>query len=419
MRKILMKAKVLGFLAVLVFMGAGGTAFGATDVSNFSELQNALNSPNFDIQLTDNITWTSVLDSYNSGAISGGDGGTFYTLNGASYGGFIFRNNQTVQFSGNINFNNFTDSGDSDGALDLEGGIVNFQTTSTFSNNQTGYVGAIFLDGGSGAVTKMTFSNSSITFINNVSQGEYSISGAIRVQSEAELEITNSYVNFINNKTYGPILGIGGGAISIAHSSSKLNVDNSKVYFSNNEAPRDGGAILVGNVIESFDIFASGEAIFTNSDVEFLGNTAGIKGGAIAVVSGSTLTFQDSNVEFRDNTAGTKGGAIYIDARYSNLQFRAESDNLNLSFSNNKANGVLNDIFVEEGGQLNFYADTGRTISIASGLISNGNANFSGAGTLLLTGRVDFNGISIRQGTVEVGNATLTAETINIITGAN
>jgi predicted outer membrane repeat protein len=467
--------KVLRSLVVIVAMFlAGGTAFGATDVGNFAGLQNAFNSASFDIQLTNNITWTSVLNSRNSGAIRGGAEGSFRILSGwNSYQGFRFDDSQTVQFSGNINFNNFIDNSVDGGVFSLERAIVDFQTTSTFSNNQTKGGGAIYLNGISDSVTKMTFNYSSITFVDNISQGA---GGAIIAQDEAELEIENSYVNFIHNKAYGLISGFdGGGAINVARDSAQLSVDNSKVYFSNNEAAADGGAIEVGFTIPGYA--CPGTAIFTNSNIEFLGNIAGANGGAIAVVSGSALTFQDSDVSFADNTAGTQGGAIavvsseltfqdfdvsfvdniagtqggaiyvynsnfqfialngdlnltfsnntagtqggaiYID-NSSGFYFNAINGDLNLTFSNNKANGALNDIFVLDG-QIRFSAYTGRTIRITSGLISNGNAGLTGDGTLLLNGRVDFDSISIQQGTVEVGNAILNAETIDILPGTN
>ena len=367
----------------------------------------------------------SVVDFTNNTAIyEGQHRDSEYATGGAISGGNINFTGSIVNFSNNRADHAVDDDYFRDGLGGaIYGSNINFtSSTVKFSNNTAGIVGGAILlyrDGYRDGI--ISFINSSGIFINNRAQiGGGAISGNVL--------FTGSTVNFIGNKTTnwyrngGAIVGdvtlIGsvvnftenevaenghGGAIrgGVSFTSSTVNFTKNKatfggaiaayasikssfsaLNFSNNAAGQKGGAIQISvqSVID-----------FSNGTVNFINNSAAY-GGAINS-EGAFIIIEDSN--FRGNTAAIAGGAVLLTPGYEadrigegdttimwligNSTITIRAINRDVVFSNNKAGGAPNDIFVTEDGGINFYAQANRKIDLQGG-IKVDDINISGDG---------------------------------------
>ncbi|MBO6288714.1 MAG: hypothetical protein J6N45_00115, partial [Alphaproteobacteria bacterium] len=337
--------------------------------------------------------------------------GTEYTLSAdvqmpsetninANYSKTINAGNYTIDGNGHSGFNR---SSNSSTTLDINGGVWD-----GFYRNNWG--GVFMLDhvGNIVSINSSVFSNNSA----RNSGGAVLIGGHNDDTLKASiLNVTNS--EFISNRSTGS------GAGAISNEQSTMNVTGS--LFQSNSAYTDGGAIGSGgnDVITDSNFISNsagsdGGAISffrrylgaTNSisGSTFTGNTAARYGGAIK--NSSYLTISDSN--FTGNTAGTYGGAIYNNATVYTLNFSGTN-----TFSNNKVNGSLNDIY--NVGIINI---TGGTTTLNSGYIgeSSSSFNINNGGTLEMGSSAAFSGGALNinyGGTAEMIDSKLQASTIN------
>ncbi|MDR1951960.1 MAG: OmpA family protein [Elusimicrobiota bacterium] len=210
-----------------------------------------------------------------------------------------------------------------------------------FSNNisSAGIGGAFF------NASSMSIINSQLTFTNNEAQNGGAFALYFSVIKSAR--ITNSAFSFIGNKSTSSIIGggammmiaAGGGSGSrIIFDRTNLNFrqntadsggalaagvlqpgggigsiniafNNSYVSFEYNKAASTGGAVILG-IVDNSKVVTASNISFDFSTVTFIGNSA-IKGGAAAIIRGSTMSFNDSTVRFENNTADL-GGAVYM-----------------------------------------------------------------------------------------------------------
>lgn len=164
--------------------------------------------------------------------------------------------------------------------------------------------------------------------------------------------------DFIGNKATGS--WDGGGAIKFSQASGKYSID--ECDFESNSAPDLGGAIYaVGKRNIELEI----------TDSNFTSNS-GLRGGAIASETGSTLTFIGTN-KFEGNTSNNNGGAIYNSS--GTISFEGTT-----IFTNNLNKTTPNDIY-NQGGTINIVK--GGAVVLDGGISGNGNLNIAKGGSLL------------------------------------
>ncbi|MDR2708980.1 MAG: hypothetical protein LBC07_03290, partial [Elusimicrobiota bacterium] len=295
-----------------------------------------------------------------------------------------------------ITFKNFL-STDADGAMG-NGGASWFGELLkvTFSGNIT-FIANTAANGGGGLYTtradsRVSFTDSSTTFISNSA----TYGAALYSYQNSGLHFTNSTAVFISNSA-----GYGGAYMS---DNGKFYVNNSLINFTaNNAISGSGGA---------FYDYGGSVFSFTNSVINFTSNTAAAAGGAMRIFDGyspSNVSFTNSVINFTSNTAGTLGGAIYSRA---NISFT----NSTITFKNNFANGILNDVHINEADLI----FSGGNV-LLNGLRSTGTAlttqvRKTGAGTLLFLGDGSkiANTFSIESGTVNFKSSISSISILNI-----
>lgn len=244
-------------------------------------------------------------------------------------GGAIYIDNGTVEIGRSSSFGNSSFKGNKanqGGAIYLSSGNLEIENNSSFTDNGSSQGGgAIYVN--SGTVQIKDFFVGPITFTDNSS----SQGGAIYVNNGATLEVTPDNFAFMHNRAEsggGAIYSNGGkvtlrrGTFRFQRASLSFNkaVTGAAVYsaggqlsvngveINNNSSSGSGGAIVVS------DIKPPTPALITRS--YFHNNSAGVNGGAIYVLNGSTLNLSASTFT-RDRASGL-GGGIYADT-LSNL----------------------------------------------------------------------------------------------------
>ena len=184
----------------------------------------------------------------------------------------------------------------SGGAVYAENAVINISARATivFMHNKASSLGgAICLNN-----TKMNVGNNSrVEFAHN--SGCRDGGGAIGLVSTATLTInSDARVSFYHNTAYSNP----GGAIAIYDGTLNIST-NASVTFSHNSAVYSrAGALYLYNA-----------TIHVDTDVFFNNNTA-IRGGAIHFYYGKMYINVHAVVQFIANTAQLRGGAIYIEA---------------------------------------------------------------------------------------------------------
>jgi len=386
--------------------------------------------------------------------------------------GYVFPNNVNFQNPSQLNINNstLTFSGNSamygssssyttgaGGALSVGKALLNAKNSDiSFTNNNALGSGALFVSD-----AKVVFDGGKVTFMSNkamggiggasIGGGAYNMGGGAVGVCGAGLNFINGVADFTSNEAS---IGLGGaiaifigytagfampqdpnayhGMVSSEYSSSVTFISE-QVNFTNNKAMAGGAIYFISSAINStgtiIDNYGNsgttymmsgylGKLLFDNSNVVFTGNTASQLGGAIYAAQG-LVNFNDSAMSFTNNSAGVNGGAIYLTS--ATLNIAAAASSVNLSFSNNTANGVANDIYAENS-VINFNANN--AINISNGMQFSGVNNVinkTGAGNLNLTGvnRIQGAVLNIAAGTVYLSNSSLTIEDGAIISSAS
>ncbi|MDR2191682.1 MAG: autotransporter domain-containing protein [Endomicrobium sp.] len=316
-------------------------------------------------------------------------------------GGAIYNYNSEINFTnGNINFTN-------NSANNLGGAISNYDISEmNFTNGNVNFTGNSAMLAGAiyNYNSGMNFTNGNINFTSNIAVD----GGAIANVYNSTMNFTGVNVNFTGNRAiiFNSSPFIGGAVVNIEN--SIINFTNASVDFTSNNA--DSGAAIVN--------YDRAEINFTGGSVNFTSNSASDFGGAISNAYNSIITFADGKTNFTGNVAVSSGGAIYM-AGNSAITFKALNENIELTFKDNYANNVLNDIYTYNGGFVNFEAN-GRNITLTDGIkiTGNGTTNKAGNGDLIfqadseILGKFNINGGSAKL----ADNVTLKGK--EIIVGA-
>ena len=282
---------------------------------------------------------------------------SFLTDNRATQaGGGLRSESSTAMVTGTVfNNNTVTGKGSRGGAIDISRGALSL-TDATFSFNAAG---------------------------SDLQQAGESVGGAISI---LQANVTIDRGRFLNNSAFGQ----GGGILS---DSSSLRVNDAE--FRHNKSTADGGAI---------------KALKTDLEIDssqFTYNSALGRGGAILVDSStSTLpppevsSLRVLNSEFINNTAGFAGGAIAVHL-YENVEIRQSLFRSNRTVSEQVSGGgggaiyslntssvAINESVLQgnstpgHGGALSLSG----AANIKSSLIRDNHAGLSGGGIIVLVG---------------------------------
>ena len=225
-------------------------------------------------------------------------------------------------------------------------------------------------------------------------------SGGVYYVNGGNLTVSGTYAgNYVEKSTYG-----NAGAIGVGDWNGYLTVDGAT--FDGNyivaTGRGTGGAIWnqVGTTLIINNSSFIGNYVASNSGIAL--------GGALATNAVSN-SIQDSTFtnNYVSGNSSSKGGAIYIDSDAS-INFSGTN-----TFSNNKANGSLNDIY--NGGTVNVASGT---TTLNSGYIGDSSATFNvnNGGTLEMGSSAAFSGGALNinyGGTAEMIDSKLQASTIN------
>ena len=163
-----------------------------------------------------------------------------------------------------------------------------------------------------------------------------------------------------------------GSAIYADNNSATVELNN--VDFKNNTVSSGSGGAVANELSQSFLLDGSVIA----------GNSASENGGAFYNTSSGETKIQ--NATFYGNSAGNLGGAIYTssDMKIINSNFGVDTAGVqNL----NRANGVHNDIYIDNNATLTFEVNNTQTAStIRSGIAGGGTFEKTSEGTLNLSG---------------------------------
>ena len=290
------------------------------------------------------------------------------------------------------------------GAVYNGDGIVKTGDNVVFSNNYSNSGAAIYALDNTG-LTKTTVGDNN-QFINNTAEND---SGGAIMAAYGTLEIGK------NALFSGNTAGYAGGAIKNYGSA----IIKEGAAFINNEAKAlDNGGGAISN---------SGTATIAKGAL-FSGNKSSNVGGAVyndgtsLVINGGSVTKTDASgtkyeqkTEFINNSATNKGGAIYNAA-----SMELNTDDGDISFANNTANNVANDIFAAEYSTSNITGS--HNVSIGSGLKSEVNSiiNVNEKASLVIEENVtaDISGsISTTADAVITNNGTINLNSTSSSTG--
>ena len=287
LKKVLLSATIIGSMSL-----SSTSAIAETEVTNFTELQNAIvQGTTSDIRLGNNITDVSStigLTSANTIVNINGNNNTI-SPNGTGYSLFDIQANTSLNLRDAIISN--ANSNGNGGAINVQSGsVLNISGQTTFSGNTVtdGNGGAIHNLGN--AVITGTDSTNLVTFDGNKAKWN---GGAIF--NEGTLNISNALFNqngFVDGSTITK-----GGAIRNESTNNPASLTLSDTTFSSNSA-ENGGAIYND----------SGSTLTINPNVAFNSNSAADNGGGIFNQGTATI----DGASFNSNSATQKsGGAIY------------------------------------------------------------------------------------------------------------
>jgi len=262
-------------------------------------------------------------------------------------------------------------------------GTINEISGSTFTNNSTS---AITNSGEIDLIYHSTFDNSNIennNKITRISNSNFKNNSSITnngtideisatFDSNAAISINNKAdktIDLITNSTFST-----NSDTSIKNEGTISKITNTT--FKNNSAEKGAGIYNTGTLNE-----------IKNS--KFINNISNTDGGAIYNTS-DNLEITDTS--FTSNSATNNGGAIY-----TNKDISIKSVLNDISFKDNSA-AQGQDIFLDNGANLNLYTGTLRSITISDGITgtTNSNINIDGYGRTFI-------------------NAPITSATVNIL----
>ena len=367
----MLKKIIIGMFSYAALAFAAADLYAQNNVSNFSGfIAVTTTTPNFDVILTDNITFTAGGFSILSGAINGNG----QTLNGnGSAAGFRIIGNAAetdVLFNGDITFNNFLNSVADRGTAAQGGGL---------------FVGGSVQNISSGTAT-VTLLNSVVNFTNNASEvyryGAAAQGGGLFAGGA------------VSAGAYNGTKVSSGGATTITFTSSTVNFTSNNVTSGSYGTAAQGGGLFAGGAVSAG---ASGNSNSSNSS----------RDGA------TTITFTGSTVNFTSNSATTdgqgetaQGGGLFAGGAVSAGAYGSKAVNTSsrgittITFADSTVNFTSNKVI--SGGQGTASQGGGLFAggSVSAGA-NGGGINISSGGTTAITfanSRINFTGNSATSG---------------------
>jgi predicted outer membrane repeat protein len=383
-------------------VSAGGDG-GVIWMNNASTLN--LNNMSFD-----NVQTTSgsggIAFSSATGGVINVNGGNFKNTNNivnASSSGGAFDTMGAINISGTTVFDGLR-SGGNGGVITIRAGQTTVSGNTTFSNSKAvNYGGAVRLNAvtdGSSRFTVNAGSGNNVTFQNNTAQS----GGAISLANGANLALnaTNGGTIVFSGNS-GTATGDASSAGAILSETSNIVIKsdgaNSLINFSGNTAASRGGAIyLLGTPgTNTMNITASngGTVKFENntdkglSDGSYGSGAIGVLGNNVNITAdGGTVTFSGN----KTSAGGTlSAGALFIDSYRggsgTDTTFKLSTTNANSSivFSNNTiSGGTARDIAVFGGNLL--VDGAGGYVALGGGISGGGTLTKSGNNALIFSG---------------------------------
>lgn len=448
--------------------GYSGGAIGTRKTLQDSEVADAETRNSLTIEnsvFKGNEALGTLTDTSDKNLLSSGNGGAIAnTFATTRISGTTFDGNKALNSGGAI-FNMPYENAKSTAFYDVGGAMT--LSDSTFSNNSAGKNGGAIFNGGDMTIDGGSFSNNTATSY---------FSGGGAIFNQGSLTINNGTV-FENNSAY-----VGGAISDVYDVAAQTTISGAQ--FNNNHSIWDGGAIGAYSKMDISDtVFSGNTAAVTvdgvtgdtsNSDgggaimvggtsdvsltnVQFIGNESGVRGGAISARHGKDRTLTMDTVEFTNNKAGNfggaiasiyqgavdvkngqftgneaakAGGAIYIgvDTNYGAVGGVTSTNHgtLNLSgenvFTGNTAGEKGGAIYADEGATINLSGTntfTGNTAAGSANDIYNlGALNITG-GTTTIDGGIDGTGaLTVSGATLDIGTAKVVQDSITFDAGS-
>ena len=448
--------------------GYSGGAIGTRKTLQDSEVADAETRNSLTIEnsvFKGNEALGTLTDTSDKNLLSSGNGGAIAnTFATTRISGTTFDGNKALNSGGAI-FNMPYENAKSTAFYDVGGAMT--LSDSTFSNNSAGKNGGAIFNGGDMTIDGGSFSNNTATSY---------FSGGGAIFNQGSLTINNGTV-FENNSAY-----VGGAISDVYDVAAQTTISGAQ--FNNNHSIWDGGALAAYAKVDVSDtVFSGNTAAVTvdgvtgdtsNSDgggaimvggtsdvsltnVQFIGNESGVRGGAISARHGKDRTLTMDTVEFTNNKAGNfggaiasiyqgavdvkngqftgneaakAGGAIYIgvDTNYGSVGGVTSTNHgtLNLSgenvFTGNTAGEKGGAIYADEGATINLSGTntfTGNTAAGAANDIYNlGALNITG-GTTTIDGGIDGTGaLTVSGATLDIGTAKVVQDSITFDAGS-
>ena len=426
------------FIIPFAFLLLAAPAFADTvGVDNYDDFNAALSSaavtPPLTIQLLDNISVSSALNSQGSTDLII-DGGGFF-IDGSGLGTFFgVETGQSLSFV-NVQIQNFSNLLSSDtfaaGGAVFSSGTVNI-TSSTFSSNTLtainidsaayAYGGAIWSSGD----VNIEFSTFSANSVYSGASGSadadaWAYGGAVYIESGSLSNVTLSSDVFSDNFTKAEILdpasgnayAAGGAVYYAADSSTVMNV--SDTYFTGNYAYSSGvnGATAHGGAIDNEASVVNIEnSVFLLNSVNAVSPIAQTDSGGGAIYNLGILNVLNSS--FFGNSASNTGiGFAQGGAIFNGGTLNITADGADAEFTGNTVNGASNALYNSgTSSVINMNAASGNQILMNDAITGSGgtiNINMtSGAapvnGTVVFNNSVTGNDINLyNSGTLYLG----------------
>ena len=328
------------------------------------------------------------ISSYNHGHIcfEGNSTTVFFNNSVDGYGGAIISYEVSyLSFKGISNTLFCNNTADSGGAIRFEDSNISFEENSTalFKDNNA-LQGGVMFSSHNGSVSFNEYSTAvfidnkatdggvlSCTQCNVLLKGSSSVSLAFNeaIEDGGVMHFTySSKISFseFTNVTFKKNSAINGGALFASDNSTIYFEGNASVTFTENAAIRRGGAAylnmycIVTWTQNTNVIFENNNAVFggavclnkytdatckSNSAILFKNNMVISEGGAISILSESSITLKDSTmVTFTANDA-LYGGAMFFDRTNTTLTFN--NNNTGINFTGNNARIAGNNMYFD------------------------------------------------------------------------
>jgi len=309
---------------------------------------------------------------HTTGDVTINGGNVCYNWNPSHVGGiYVYTENASLTMTnGNVDYNSCAGTG---GGVRLDVGATFNMSGGSVSHNRA--MGHVKQNGNGGGV----YSESECKF--NFDAGKinynyaYNRGGGIDIWDSGTLKLSGS-CEVIGNKA-----GYRGGGISIAvytkgENNLGVEITNSGVKISNNQAPFGGGISIINGNFEMTEGTVMGNVATMNVDVPYknldLKDSDVAKGGALYIENG-TVTL--SGGTFSKNTSAHSGGGVYVQGGVLNVNGSTVSQNEATMYG---GAAYVADLIAGEGsGSSKYIADA--YVTLSSGSVNGNEANIGGA----------------------------------------